>query len=106
MAKIVNITAEQVRERLERGDDILIVDVREDGEVGTGMIPGALHIPVGDMEDRYDEIDPEREAIIVCRSGRRSKSVCNYLQAKGYENVLNMVDGMLKWSGEKEEFYP
>lgn len=105
MAKIVNITAEQVQTRLERGDEVQIIDVREDGEVATGMIPGALHISVGDMEDRFEEIDPEREAIIVCRSGRRSKSVCNFLHAKGYDKILNMKDGMLAWKGEKDAEY-
>jgi rhodanese-related sulfurtransferase len=106
MPKFVNITAEQVQMRLERGDRLQIVDVREDSEVATGMIPGALHIPVGEIEERYDQIDPQLETVIVCRSGRRSKSVCNFLIQKGYDKLLNMVDGMLAWKGEKEEYYP
>jgi len=106
MAKAPNITAAQVWERLQRGDRLQIVDVREDAEVATGIIPGALHIKVAEIEARYEEIDPTCEAIIVCRSGRRSRSVCNFLERMGYAQLLNMSDGMLAWPGETEEFYP
>jgi len=101
-----NITAAQVLERMESGESLQIVDVREDAEVATGMIPGALHIKVAEIEERFAEIDREREAVIVCRSGRRSKSVCNFLERQGYANLLNMMDGMLAWKGEREEYYP
>lgn len=100
------ITAQEVQERLANGEPLLILDVRENAEVANGMIPGALHIRLSEVEDRLDEIDREAETIVVCRSGRRSQSVCNFLRAQGYENIQNMRDGMLAWKGETEAYYP
>ncbi|MFD2168648.1 rhodanese-like domain-containing protein [Tumebacillus lipolyticus] len=106
MAKPRNITAEEVLARLDRGDVLQILDVREESEVTRGMIPGAMHIRLPEVEERYEELDPELETVVVCRSGRRSRSACNFLQAKGFTNLLNMSDGMLAWKGELEEYYP
>jgi rhodanese-related sulfurtransferase len=106
VAKPKNITAEEVQARLERGDVLQIVDVREDSEVSRGMIPGAIHMRLSDVETRYQELDPEMETVVVCRSGRRSRSACNFLYAKGFTKLLNMQDGMLAWKGELEEYYP
>jgi rhodanese-related sulfurtransferase len=106
VAKIKTTTAQEVQERLAHGDPLLILDVRENSEVANGMIPGALHIRLSEVEDRLDEIDRGAETIVVCRSGRRSQSVCNFLHAQGYENIKNMRDGMLAWKGETENYYP
>ncbi|MGZ4163938.1 MAG: rhodanese-like domain-containing protein [Tumebacillaceae bacterium] len=106
MAKIQTITAQEVQARLDKGEVLQILDVRENPEVANGMIPGALHIRLSDVEERLDEIDREAETIVVCRSGRRSQSVCNFLHAQGYHNIKNMRDGMLAWKGETENYYP
>ncbi|ASS75243.1 sulfurtransferase [Tumebacillus algifaecis] len=105
MAKPKNISAEDVRARLDRGEVLQILDVREESEVATGLIPGAIHIRLPDVEARYEELDPELETVIVCRSGRRSRSACNFLLQKGFTKLLNMEDGMLAWKGELEDFY-
>ncbi|ARA98758.1 MULTISPECIES: rhodanese-like domain-containing protein [Geobacillus] len=99
MEEIKEITAAEVKEKLERGEKLNIVDVREDEEVALGMIPGAKHIKMGDIPNRLDELDKEEEYIFVCRSGRRSENVCRYLQELGYR-VCNMIGGMLEWEGE------
>ncbi|ABO68086.1 rhodanese-like domain-containing protein [Geobacillus thermodenitrificans] len=99
MEEIKEITAAEVKEKLERGEKLNIVDVREDEEVALGMIPGAKHIKMGDIPNRLDELDKEEEYIFVCRSGRRSENVCRYLQELGYR-VRNMIGGMLEWEGE------
>ncbi|TCP59319.1 rhodanese-related sulfurtransferase [Tumebacillus sp. BK434] len=106
MAKPKNIKAEDVQARLDAGDTLQILDVREDSEVARGLIPGALHIRLPDVESRYGELDPERETVVVCRSGRRSRSACNFLLQQGFSKLLNMEDGMLAWKGELEEYYP
>lgn len=99
MPKIKNLTAEELQARLERGDQVQIIDVREKEEVEQGMIPSALNIPMSEVVDRIQEIDPNQEAIIVCRSGRRSQSVCKFLYINGYTNATNLSDGMLAWRG-------
>lgn len=93
------IEAEEVRRRLEAGENLIIVDVREDEEVAMGMIPGAKHIVMGSIPDRVDEIPREGEVILVCRSGNRSGRVYDYLETLGYRNTKNMNGGMIAWEG-------
>lgn len=100
-----NITAHEVQTRLELGEQMQIVDVREDQEVAEGMIPGALHIRLAEVGERLAEISPDKELIVVCRSGRRSRAVCNFLYIHGYTKATNMIDGMLAWRGHTENHY-
>lgn len=91
------ITPEEVRDRLNSGESLLIIDVREDEEVAAGMIPGAKHIRLGDLPARLSELDEQAEIIMVCRSGARSGAACEYLEDLGYRDVKNMIGGMLSW---------
>lgn len=99
MEEIKIITTEEVEAKLEAGEAMELVDVREDEEVQEGMIEGAKHIRMNDIPENLDYFDKEKEYIFICRSGRRSENVCYYLQEQGY-NVANMVGGMLEWDGE------
>lgn len=102
MAQIVNILPLDVQERIKRGESLQIIDVREDSEVAQGKIPGAKHIPLGQIPARVNEIDPNREAIMVCRSGGRSGRACEFLMQSGYQHVKNMMGGMSAWSWDVE----
>ena len=73
-----------------------ILDVREDFEVAEGIIPGALHIPMGDLHARLDEIDRARPVIVVCRSGNRSARVADTLNDAGF-TADTMAGGMSAW---------
>ena len=73
-----------------------ILDVREDFEVTEGMIPGALHIPMGELNSRLKEIDQSRPVIVVCRSGNRSARVADALNGAGY-SADTMAGGMTAW---------
>lgn len=95
------ITTEELKQKLENGENPELVDVREDEEVATGMIPGAKHIKMGEIPENLDYFDKDKEYIFICRSGRRSENVCAYLEDQGYK-VRNMVGGMLEWTGEKK----
>ncbi|MGG0717398.1 rhodanese-like domain-containing protein [Robertmurraya massiliosenegalensis] len=99
MESIKTITTEELEEKIENGEDLLLIDVREDEEVAQGIIEGAKHIPMGQIPNHLDELDKDKEYIFICRSGRRSENVCHYLQDQGYK-VRNMVGGMLEWNGE------
>ncbi|MFS0864477.1 rhodanese-like domain-containing protein [Fredinandcohnia sp. 179-A 10B2 NHS] len=98
---INEITTEELKQKLENGENLELVDVREDEEVATGMIPGAKHIKMGEIPVNLDYFDKDKEYIFICRSGRRSENVCAYLEDQGYQ-VRNMVGGMLEWTGEKK----
>lgn len=95
------ITAKELEKKLSTGEQVNIIDVREDEEVATGKIPGAKHIPLGQIPKRLNELNKNEHYYIVCRSGGRSGSACQYLIENGY-NVTNMVGGMLDWEGETE----
>jgi rhodanese-related sulfurtransferase len=94
-------TTEEVREMIEKGEQLNLIDVREADEVAEGIIPGAIHIPLGDVVTRVTELDKSKEYIIICRSGGRSGRATEYLTDLGYD-AANMVGGMLEWEGATE----
>lgn len=99
MEEIKSITTEELKQKLEAGEKLELIDVREDEEVETGMIPGAKHIRMGTIPENLHQLDKDTEYIMICRSGNRSGNVCHYLQDQGYK-VRNMVGGMMNWTGE------
>ncbi len=99
MEEIQTITPEELKKKLEQGEKLELVDVREDHEVAQGIIPGAKHIRMGDIPANLDYFDKDKEYIFICRSSGRSGNVCHYLQEQGYK-VRNMTGGMLEWTGE------
>ncbi|MFC0274510.1 rhodanese-like domain-containing protein [Metabacillus herbersteinensis] len=101
MNEIKEITTAELQKKLEAGEKLELIDVRENEEVAEGMIPNAKHIRMGDIPDNLEAIDKEKEVIFICRSGGRSGNVCAYLQDQGYK-VRNMVGGMLEWEGQTE----
>lgn len=94
MSAYEEITPDEIRKRLERGEALNIIDVREHDEVRQGMIPGARHIPLGELPLRLSELKGQNETILVCRSGNRSGRACDYLEQLGYKGLKNMTGGM------------
>lgn len=78
-----------------------VVDVREVNEVAQGKIPGAIHIPLGLLEFRMNELNKNKTYVMVCRSGGRSSRATQFLEYYGY-NVINMQGGMSAWQGPTE----
>ncbi|EXX86445.1 hypothetical protein BG53_06135, partial [Paenibacillus darwinianus] len=66
-------------------------------------IPGAISIPLGDLENRLNELDPDQEIQVVCRTGTRSDLACQLLSEKGFKHVKNVVPGMSGWTGPIEK---
>lgn len=95
------VTTIELQSMLENGDQLNLIDVRESDEVAEGIIPGAIHIPLGDVEARIGELDKSNAYIMICRSGGRSGRATTYLEEAGY-NVSNMTGGMLMWEGTTE----
>ncbi|MEE9417521.1 MAG: rhodanese-like domain-containing protein [Acidimicrobiales bacterium] len=79
------------------GDDGQLVDVREPQEVAEGTLPNALNIPLGDLADRVEELDPQRRVVVLCRSGGRSTNASEYLTSVGFTDVVNLAGGMLAY---------
>ncbi|NKE07308.1 rhodanese-like domain-containing protein [Mesobacillus selenatarsenatis] len=78
-----------------------VLDVREVSEVAQGKIPGSIHIPLGLLEFRMNELDKNKTYVMVCRSGGRSSRATQFLDYYGY-NVINMQGGMMAWTGPTE----
>jgi adenylyltransferase/sulfurtransferase len=92
-----NVTVEELKERMDRKANFVLVDVREPAEYDICRIPGAQLIPLGELNDRYSEIPKDREVILHCRSGVRSARAAHFLKRRGYENVHNLDGGILAW---------
>lgn len=86
-----------VTETNQRRTQARILDVREDAGVASGMISGALHIPMSKIPTRVDELEPSTPVIVVCRSGNRSAHVADALTAAGFA-ADTMTGGMLAWA--------
>jgi rhodanese-related sulfurtransferase len=99
MSEIKTITTDELNKKLKNGEDLLLVDVREEEEVEEGMIPGARHIKMGDIPESLDKFDKDKEYIFICRSGNRSGNVAHYMKDQGFK-VVNMEGGMMNWAGE------
>ncbi|MEV7572306.1 rhodanese-like domain-containing protein [Pseudarthrobacter sp. NPDC089323] len=91
---MAEITVAETNRRLNQAR---ILDVREDFEVTEGMVPGALHIPMGQLQARLPELDPAVPVIVVCRSGNRSAAVADALNRAGF-NADTMAGGMIAWT--------
>ena len=102
-----SITATELKQRLDAGEDIQIVDVREANEVAIGRIPNSIHIPLAQVLDRMSEIDPTRETVVHCKMGGRSARAIEALERSGYTgNLSNLTGGIIAWSNEVDPSVP
>ena len=101
------ITATELKQRLDKGDDIQIVDVREANEVAIAKIPGTIHIPLGQILNRMSEIDPNRETVVHCKMGGRSARAIVALKQPGFPGDLtNLTGGIIAWSNDVDPSVP
>lgn len=101
MNGVIHLDVNEMREVVENPSDTKrIIDVREVEEYVEGHIPGIPLIPMYEIPNVVDQLDPQEEYVFVCRSGNRSLQAALYLQGLGFEHVLNFAGGMLAWDGE------
>ncbi|MFD0711372.1 rhodanese-like domain-containing protein [Paenibacillus sp. GCM10027626] len=94
------ITTDQLAAKLNAGDGLQLIDVRELDEWEDGHIAEAKHIALSELTERVSELDESHSPIyIICRSGNRSSKACGYLTAQGYD-VINVLGGMMSWTGD------
>jgi rhodanese-related sulfurtransferase len=96
----VEMSAEDLRVmmEIEEGDDLpLLVDVRQDHEWSTGHIPGAVHIPLSELEQRLDEVGKDRLVVVYCHSGMRSIDGSYVLKRHDYPQVRSLAGGIVGW---------
>ncbi|KGR77957.1 sulfurtransferase TusA family protein [Ureibacillus sinduriensis] len=92
------ISNEELFDRASKGGTIL--DVREEAEYAFGHIEGSKSIPLGELEDRLDELDKDQEILVICRTGTRSDLAAQKLAEKGFTRVVNVLPGLSSWKGD------
>lgn len=101
------ITASELKQRLDRGDDVQIIDVREPNEYEIARIPGSKLIPLGQVVNRQDEIDQERETVVHCKGGVRSAKAIEALTRSGFKgHLVNLKGGITAWSNDVDPSVP
>ena len=101
---IRTLSPDEVRERLESGEEIFLIDVRDPRQYVTGTIRDAILLPAGDFADRYTrELDPGDSVIIVCEKGQTSEAAARFLVSQGFTDVATMAGGMNAWTGPIEK---
>jgi rhodanese-related sulfurtransferase len=96
--RITEISAREVIQMRERGEDFAIVDVREDREWNLGHLPGAVHVARGTLEGKIEGAVPrERKVVLYCARGNRSALAADTLQEMGYRDVVSMTGGVQSW---------
>ena len=101
------ISATELKQRLDRGDDIQIIDVREADEVAIAKLPNSNHIPLGQVINRMGEIDSNRETVVHCKMGGRSARAIDALKRSGFSgSLINLKGGITAWSNEVDPTVP
>jgi len=101
-----DLTAVEVKERIDRGDNFKLIDVREPHEYQIAKIPTAKLIPLGELPKRLSELNPDEEFVMHCKSGMRSAKAVDLMKANGYKKVRNMTGGILAWSDTVDPSVP
>lgn len=97
---LVNITGEELHQRLQRRDKLTLVDVREPDEFRSGHIQGAINVPLSRLEPGAQQLDRSAETVLVCRSGNRSVTAFHRLKQMGFTDLKNVPGGMMAWPGK------
>jgi adenylyltransferase/sulfurtransferase len=92
------ITAEELKRRLDRGEDLFILDVRNPPEFQICRIPGSTLLPLPELAQRFGELDPNREMVVHCKSGMRSAKAIAFLRQQGFTKLKNLTGGILAWA--------
>src|SRR5689334_13666608 len=103
--QVPEITPRELKARLDRGDDLYILDVRETHEYQICNIKGHL-LPLGELPRRVHELDSSREIVSHCRSGKRSAEAVDFLRKAGFRKILNLKGGILAWSDDVDPSVP
>lgn len=89
--------AQEVKERLDAGEPVTMLDVREPSETAGGIIPGAIRIPLGQLQARWEEVKDANEIVCYCAIGARSLQAAHFLREKGLFNATSLDGGISAW---------
>jgi rhodanese-related sulfurtransferase len=87
-------------------DGPLLLDVREPWEFDQARIEGATLIPMRSIPDRLQDLDPDRETVVICHHGIRSRMVGRFLESQGFSNIINLSGGVAAWASDVDPTMP
>jgi adenylyltransferase/sulfurtransferase len=96
----VEITPRDLQARLERGEQLQLIDVRERFEWDVARLPGARLVPFGTLPEALETLDRDRAVIVYCKAGTRGRVAASYLADAGFQRVANLAGGIARWSQE------
>ena len=89
---------EQLQQALEQNVDLVLLDVREPHEYAFARIEGSVHIPLRQLPEQYQTLNPESDLVLICHHGVRSLQACQFLEYAGFNKLYNLLGGIDAWS--------
>ena len=100
------ISPKELKTRLDKGDMLVLLDVREEWEYSLARIDGSILVPLGTLPQSLTRLNRESEIIAICHHGMRSADATNFLLQQGFSNVKNLVGGIDAWSVQVDASVP
>jgi len=97
---VQEITPKALKARLDAGEAIPIIDIRESWELEQSRLDGAIHIPMNDIPDSLDQIPTDKPVVLMCHLGQRSAFVADWMNGRGYDKVYSLAGGIDAWADE------
>lgn len=104
--KVKTITSQELNQRRKQEPELALLDVREPHERDISKLQNDLHIPMGQIEERMHELQPDKTLVVYCRTGRRSMMVAGFLIEHGFADVYNLQGGIDAWAQEIDPSMP
>jgi len=106
MAGVPDIGPQELKRRLDAGEPLTVLDVREPWEIKLASLPGTLNIPLNEVPARLGELDPHATLVVMCHAGGRSRRAAEFLSARGFTHVANLAGGIDAWSRDIDPDLP
>ena len=95
---VKQLSAAELKNKIQQGETLFLLDVREPHEFQYAHIANSVLVPLNQIPQRLDELDPQQEIVVICHHGMRSQQAANYLAGSGYTNIANLAGGIDAWS--------
>ena len=100
---VKEVDAQELKARIDAGEDIALIDIRSDAEVAQGILPDSEHLAMHLIPLRMHDLPKDKDVVLYCRSGARSYHACNFLGQQGIDNVVNLRGGIIAWARQGYE---
>jgi rhodanese-related sulfurtransferase len=103
---VTEVSPVELKRRLDAGEPVCVLDVREPWEVAIARLPASVHIPLNEIPLRLKELDADSDIIVMCKVGGRSRRAAEFLARSGFRKVSNLAGGIDAWSSDVDPTLP